>query len=323
MRIAWETRFRMAEAGIQRLQQQIATAQQQVATGSRLNSLADDPVAFGRAQRLQELLDTTDRRLRLLQAISEETRTVQTQTEALSTALQDIFTLLSEALDPKHLDKPAIIGEQLRQRIDDVLSLANSHDNGHYLFAGTQTVFSDGEGAFRLQAGTPTPDNPSGLQVLFRGNLAERRVEVFPGQEEVLSLRADELFGADGTELFRVLIAAYNLLAYRADGTRRPPEEPLSDAERAQVEALLPQIAAFQARVDQATARAGARQQRWDLLQEQLQALTTQLRAARSAVTDADLVEVALDLQRAQTVLQAVLQTTTRVLGMNLFDFLR
>ncbi|MCS7169967.1 MAG: hypothetical protein NZ949_05015, partial [Candidatus Kapabacteria bacterium] len=157
----------------------------------------------------------------------------------------------------------------------------------------------------------------------FRGTLAQRRLDLFPGQEEILSLCADELFGANGTELFTVLIEAYNLLAYRSDGSRRQPEESLSVAERNQVEEFLPRVAAFVREVDRAIARAGFRQARWELLQQQLQEFVTQIRAFHSAIADVDLARVALELQQTQTALQAVLQSSARVLGLSLFDFLR
>lgn len=323
MRVAWQTHFRIAETGIQRLQQQVAQAQQQLATGSRLNSLGDDPVAFQRAARLQELLDTTERRRLLLQSLNDELQAAQTQTEALSNVLQDIQTLAVGALDPKNLDKPAFLAQQLRQRIQDVVALANARGSAGYLFGGTLTLGADGAPPFVLRQEAPTGENPSGLVVEFRGNLAVRQAEVFPGQAEEWIPSAEELFGAQGTELFVTLIAVYNLLAYRADGSPRPAEEALSATERAQLEALLPQLVAFRQRLDRATARMGARQERWTALQEQLQEYATQLRAFRSAAQDTDIVQVALQLQQAQTALQALLQATSRTLGMSLFDFLR
>ncbi|MCS6966247.1 MAG: hypothetical protein NZ473_05730 [Candidatus Kapabacteria bacterium] len=323
MRVSWGTRFQTAEAGIRRLQQQLTQVQQQLATGKRLNSLADDPVAFGSAYRLRELVDTTEGRLRTLQAMIEESRVVQTHAEALSRVLQEVQTLIAEALDPKHLDKPAFLAEHLRQRLEDILGIANAQYHGRYLFSGTRTTFADGRPAFQLQQASPTSGNLSGLSVEFRGTLAQRRLDLFPGQEEILSLCADELFGANGTELFTVLIEAYNLLAYRSDGSRRQPEESLSVAERNQVEEFLPRVAAFVREVDRAIARAGFRQARWELLQQQLQEFVTQIRAFHSAIADVDLARVALELQQTQTALQAVLQSSARVLGLSLFDFLR
>ncbi len=322
MRVSWEQRFQTAESGIQRLQQRIVQAQQRLAIGKRITSPADDPIAYSRACRLQELREQTERRLSLLEAMSQESQLLQAHTEALSTTLQEIQRLLTQALDPKGLDKPALLAQQLRQRFDDVLVLANAHINGRYLFGGMKTHFPDGGGPFLLHQGLATPGNPSGLSVEFRGNLAERQLELFPGQVEVLALRADEVFGAGGTELFTVLIAAYNLLAYRADGSSRSPEESLSAAEQAQVEALLPQLATLQARIDRATAQAASRQERWGLLRQLLQEYATQLRAFQSTTEDADIVQLSLELQQAQVVLQALLQTSTRFLQLSFFDFL-
>ncbi|GBD07138.1 Flagellar hook-associated protein 3 [bacterium HR21] len=323
MRVAWETRFRLAQTAIERSQQQLTRLQQQLATGKRLISLAEDPVAFGRARRLEEALQLVERQQALLHGMVEEVRSAQSQVEELVAAVQDMEALLAAALDPKNLDKPALLAEQLRQRLEDVLRSANADFDGRYLFAGTATVLPGGERPFELRRGAPTPENPSGLEILFRGNLAERRVMLAPGQEEVLSLRADELFGAGGTELFTVLIAAYNLLAYRADGSQRPPEESLSAAERTQVQALLPQLAALREMLERAIARIGSRQARWELLAEHLQAYTVQLREFLSEAEDADIARLALELQNAQTTYHAVLQTSSRILTMSLFDFLR
>lgn len=323
MRIAWDQRFRTAEYGIQRLQQRLLRIQQQLATGRRINTPADDPAAYSRARRLELLQELTERRLQLLQAISHEEQLLHTTTEALEDALQQVRQLLVQALDPKNLDKPAFLAQHLRQRLDDLLTLANTNADGRHLFGGTLTLFPDGQGPFLLHQEAPTQENPSGLRIEFRGNLAERSLELFAGQREKLSLPADEVFGRDGTELFGLLLAAYNLLAYRADGSPRSAEESLSAAERAQLEALLPQLATFQAQLTRATARAGARQERWEALQQQLHNYRTQLRAFQSAAEEADLAQLALELRQSQTALEALLQTSARLLGLSLFEFLR
>jgi flagellin-like hook-associated protein FlgL len=160
------------------------------------------------------------------------------------------------------------------------------------------------------------------LQVTFAGNLQERTAQPTAGGSEALSIRADELFGQGGTELFGLVVAAYNLLAYRADGSQRPPEESLSAQEREQLQQLIPQLLAFRQRIDRVTARTAERQSRWQALAEQLEQYLTQLRAFRSADADADLVQVALELQKGQTALQALLQTLSRVLTQSLFDML-
>ncbi len=323
MRIAWQQPFRTAEYGLQRLQQRLLSLQQQLATGKQITSPADDPSAYSRARRLDLLQELTERRIQLLQAMSQEQQLLHTFTEALEDTLLQVRQLLVQALDPKNLDKPAFLAQQLRQRLDDMLALANAHADGRYLLGGTRTLFPDGQGPFLLRQELPTQENPSGLRVEFRGTFTGRSLELFPGQPEILSLQADELFGRDGVELFTLLLGAYNLLAYRADGSPRAAEEGLSSAERERLEALLPQVAAFQASLARATARVGARQERWELLQQQLQNYATHLRAFRSAAEDADLARLAVELHQGQTALQALLQTSARLLGLSLFDVLR
>lgn len=322
MRVSWEFRFQTLETGFRRLQQRLAGLHTELATGKQLNSLADNPTAVYAAYRLQELLEATDRRLRTLQAIVEEAQVVQTHTEALSTALQEVSALLTAALDPQHLDKPVLLAQQLRQRLDDIVALANAQYNGRLLFGGTATNLPDGK-AFLLERTAPSPQNPSGMTVNFRGTMTPRQVFLFPGQPEDVGLQADELFGDGGVELFTLLITVYNLLAYRSDGSQRAPEESLNSTERAQVVAFMSRLADFRQRIDRATARMGARQERWQLLQEQLEQYATFLRGFRSTLEESDIVQVAVQLQKEQIALQALLSGFSRLLGLSLFDYLR
>jgi flagellin-like hook-associated protein FlgL len=317
MRVSWAYRFDAATAALERLQTQLLQHQQRLATGQRLQQLGDDPAALARVLRMDELIAQTQRQRDTLALLQQELQALQLHTEGLSDALAEIAVLLQEALDAKNLDKPALIAERLHQRLEDLVARANAEFAGHYLFAGTQH-----EAPFRLQRTTATAENPSGLQVTFAGNLQERTAQPTAGGSEALSIRADELFGQGGTELFGLVVAAYNLLAYRADGSQRPPEESLSAQEREQLQQLIPQLLAFRQRIDRVTARTAERQSRWQALAEQLEQYLTQLRAFRSADADTDLVQVALELQKGQTALQALLQTLSRVLTQSLFDML-
>jgi len=141
MRISNNTLYDGASARLSALQTALQTLQQQISTGRRMLTPADDPVASARVLELtqSQAINTqyASNRTAAKDALSFEESTLRSVTDAL----QDVKTLIVNAGDSAINDKQRkYIATELTNRFNELLNLANSKDSvGSYMFAGFQT----------------------------------------------------------------------------------------------------------------------------------------------------------------------------------------
>ncbi|WP_028917082.1 flagellar hook-associated protein FlgL [Pseudoxanthomonas sp. J35] len=163
-------------------QARLSHLQQQLATGQKLVTAKDDPVAAGAAVGL-------DRALAALEQFGKNANTVQNRLGLQENALQQAGELMAQVNDLaiqansaalSNADRKAIAAE-LAAIHDSLLSLANSTDGaGRYLFAGA----ADDTAPFSQVAG----------RVVYNGDQTQRRVEVAPGAFVDDALPGSEIF---------------------------------------------------------------------------------------------------------------------------------
>ena len=167
MRVSTSSLYETGVGGMLRLQDQQLRLQQQVSTGRRINSPADDPIAaaavleIGQAQSMQEQFgrNIESARSALLQeeqALGDATR-----------VLQDIKTLAVNAGNGalSNADRMALATE-LQARYDELLAIANRSDgNGHYLFSG-------------FKADKPPFLQNAGGAISYQGDEGQRLVQI-------------------------------------------------------------------------------------------------------------------------------------------------
>jgi len=142
MRISTNTLFETGTSRLGDLQTSLARSQEQMATGRRILSPSDDPVAAARALEL-----TQGQAVNSQYAVNRDSarHLLNLQEQALQSVtslLQDAKTLVvsagNGALDNQQRQ---FIATELRGRLDDLLGLANTHDGGgNYLFSGFSTT---------------------------------------------------------------------------------------------------------------------------------------------------------------------------------------
>lgn len=183
MRISTHQMHQRAVTLMLEQQARLARTQQQLATGKRFASAAEDPVAAERALRLAREIAAHDQ----YQANAEAVRIRQTAEE---TALSDVTELLHEVRELlvqankgtlNSADRRSL-SQSLEVHIDGLLGLANTRDaTGEYLFAGlrgdTRPFSSDGRGQF-----------------LYHGDEGQRRLGIGPGIMVTMTDSGTELF---------------------------------------------------------------------------------------------------------------------------------
>ncbi len=140
MRISTNTVYEQGITTIQRQQETLLKTQQQVSTGRRILTPADDPVAAARALEVSQAASANAQyavnRNSAKSGLGLEEGTLQ----SLTSLIQDVRTATLSAGNPilSNSDRAAIAAE-LRGHRDQLTGLANSTDGtGQYLFSGYQ-----------------------------------------------------------------------------------------------------------------------------------------------------------------------------------------
>jgi flagellar hook-associated protein 3 FlgL len=138
MRIATSAIYQMKVQALLDQQAALAKTQSQIATGLRVQTPADDPVA---AAQLQDLARAQAQEQQFAKNSTAVTGRLQTEEQALADAngvIQRARELVVQANTATLSDSDRqSIATELRARLDELLGIANRRDsNGEYLFAG-------------------------------------------------------------------------------------------------------------------------------------------------------------------------------------------
>lgn len=159
--------FNSSVQGMQRIQQQTFETQQQIASGRRVMTAADDPVASARIIQVNQELSQLDQYIDNANSVENRLSLEENQIQQVSTLLVRVreLTIQSDALSMTQTDRQAIAAE-LDTRLSELLDLANTRDiNGEYIFSG----FQGGEKPFEKMA--------SG-EFVYNGDDGQREVQI-------------------------------------------------------------------------------------------------------------------------------------------------
>ncbi|WP_433851586.1 flagellar hook-associated protein FlgL [Stenotrophomonas nitritireducens] len=156
--------------------------ERQLATGQKMVTAKDDPVASGTAVGMDRVLAELDQ-------LGANAATVQNRLGLQENALAQAGELLQRVSDLTIQANSAALSAEDRKSVsaelrsirESLLSLANSTDgNGRFLFGGT----ADGVAPFSASSGT----------ILYNGDQTQRQVEVAPGSFVQDALPGSEIF---------------------------------------------------------------------------------------------------------------------------------
>ncbi|HJV79595.1 flagellar hook-associated protein FlgL [Noviherbaspirillum sp.] len=182
MRISTNTIFDKGTARMGELQTGIARTQQQVSTGRRILSPADDPVASARALDVTNAQEINSKFATNRRTAKDSLSMAEGALQSVTSLLQDVKALVVEAGNGALDDtQRGYIATELQGRYDELLGLANSRDGvGNYIFAGYQTSTQ------------PFSATASGAQ--YAGDQGARLLQVHTGRQMEVGENGDALF---------------------------------------------------------------------------------------------------------------------------------
>ncbi|MDX2030117.1 MAG: hypothetical protein SF339_05585 [Blastocatellia bacterium] len=278
--------------------QRIAAAQEQVASGKRINRPSDDPAGAGIVLRVRSAQAAVEQFEENAGTARETLLAGDSAIEAYELALDRARALLTQGASGT---VPAGVRQTLAIEIDNlrgrVLGLANQRYGDQYLFGGTRQEVAPYDSNGAPAAG---PTSPQTVQTDPEGGVTATGVT------------ADELFADASGPVFETL----NDAAAALRGTGDPA------ADRAALLTAMDHLAALADRARGARGRIGANLEKADAVAGQLAQRSLDLEAAAQRVEGADFAEAAVRLIESQRAFEAILQTRAATGRRSLLDLL-
>ncbi len=331
MRVAQFSIIEPFKQNLEGIQNQLFKDQIRMSTGKEIVGLGDSPDKIPDIKKLSSLITQNNDYMTILDDQLSQFQQSETSLQGISDNMEKIRQIAVDGTQVGNMGNLSVLANYVKGIITDIIRNANTDYNGSFLFAGTKTKASSFDPSipntndmpFELVEGTPTNNNPSGLQVVFKGNQDAKIINKDQGTSELVNTTSEEIFGKNGTEAFDSLINLYNVLAYRSDGQPRQSTDVLTTDEVNTLNKYQSQIAGFSNQINQVISRNGGRSNRLQILHDQINEENTRLSEYLSTKQDTDFAKTSLDLSKDQYSLQYALQVGAKTLQTSLLDFLK
>lgn len=300
MRVTSNLLVRDQISALQTTSTALSRAQQQLTTGRRIAVASDDPVGARDVMAMDGRLRAITQYRRGLDAAKGRIALQDNVTSAMSTLLTRAQELtVAAATDTLSASGRQAMALEAESLLRELVALGNTTVEGEYLFGGQRVT----EEPFAVTG--------SGATIAFTttGAVGARAVEIDAGRTLVPTDDGATLFIDTG-----VLTAMRDLVVELS-----APAMPGFDQLRAVGRSLTTAFDRVQERIGALGARAGT----VDLVAANLDAFEGSLQAFRSQIVDIDLERAAVELVSRQNAYQSALFASSKLLGLNLSDYLR
>ncbi|MDR0842536.1 MAG: flagellar hook-associated protein FlgL [Acidobacteriota bacterium] len=291
MRVTQLESSRNLMSDLNRLNKSFIDENRRLATGKKLNDLADSPLGSA------ALVDITEQSLRLetyrfnINASSYQLKSADSVLNEANNALSAIYVLGSEgASEAVSSDSRKAIGLQIEKLREQMIAIGNTQVDGRYIFAGSKV--------------TTTPFELSGGSVAYNGNTAANSIPVSDGVEIVA--------GVTGEQAFDLVFKAIDGLvgAFATDDVRA-------------IESELEKFAGAMSELGQARGQIGTSLSMVEKLSGMLDSRDTVLTEQQSSIEDANEMETIVRISQLKTAIDAALSSGGAILQQStLFDII-
>lgn len=331
MRITSSTLYDAFQTNLNEIQSRRTKADLQLSTGKKIVNLEDSPIDVVDVKKYTAKINQSDSYQGILDQASKELYAVDNQLASISDIVQTAREKATESLQLGVQQNLPVLAGYIKGYLGDAINQANTDFNGHFLLSGTKTTKDSLDKTadtktdlpFEIIQGTANASNPSGLKVIFKGNTADRIINKDPKTSEVINVKADAAFGANGTEVFQTMIDVYNIIQYNKDGTTRTPLDSLDKTDQEKLNVLQQKLGNQYDELNRVAAKNGVTINRIESIQTQMNSEQVRLKDFRSTIEDTDVAKVTMDLKREETLLNYTLQVGSRISQNSLFDFLK
>lgn len=318
-RISTAARYNLLTADIQKNEANYMRLTQQLASGKKLLSITDDPIAAVN-------IVNTNRQLGQIETFNQNTQMAMEELDTLDDLMELATGYLQQAWD-KGLEansgvygKPSL--EALKTEIDEItktmVDLANTQFNDNFIFAGANTKLTpyeiDDDGNI-IYHGTPH-DNPDYI----------RQTEVADGVFEVINTTGDKVFGYyNGEDDYSGVMGALKILSNSIQEVIDAKDAKDSAAEEAAYDKMRSTMDMFSnSHNDIVTEQTkfGGVYNRMEMTTSTLETNNENLVSYLSQLQDIDLASATSKWLQAQYAYQASLQIAGQTMNMSLLNYI-
>lgn len=331
MRVTQFSKYIPIQSSIQEIQSRKYLNELRLSTGKQVVDITETPNLLVQKKRFENQIALQQQ---YRKNIEYSINFLQHTTETLETIANNVQRIREIAISATQIgvaQDVSTLGKQIRGILDDIIKDLNSDFDGQFIFSGNllnqesiiQPSGSTNKLPYEIIQETPSPENPSGLKIIFKGNTKKIVINTSKVSSEIINTTADELFGDTELSALNKIIELYNLLTYNKEGLPRGQNDLFNTDDLSKLNDLQKELGKMYDKINSVNSRNGILLNRFEILKEQSSSILTALEGYKSKVSDADFASATIQLNKDQTALQFTLQVAARLSQPSLFDFLR
>lgn len=301
MRISTNSIYQTAVSKINSLQAEQSKLQQQIATGKRLLTPSDDPLASARVLQLSQSQSVNTQ-------FGENRKVAETRLGDLDISLGSITELLTTvrttlvgSAGTLSTGQRNALAIQLGSSMETLLGLANTRDAaGNYLYAGFQNK--------------AIPFTATATGATYNGDSNQQLLQVDTHRQMTVNASGNSVFQAGGNDIFSTLSTLITLLNNTA-ATASTVTTGVATA-LSSVDSAISNVAVIRSTV-------GSRLNEIDSLNDVGASRELQYAQAMSALQDLDYAKALSDVSQKQSILEAAQKSFVTTTGLSLFNFIK
>lgn len=285
-------------ADLSRIQDRIATTNKQITSGYRVNEASDDPQSITSILKLQSQIDHLTQTQTNLSTAKSQNETADAALQTATTILDQLTSIASQgATDTTTSNTRALLADQVKQLAGQLVGIANTSANGHYLFGGDSSNLAPY--SFNWASGT------NGLVSNSTG-AATALLDDGSGSTISAGMSAAEIFDSGSNSIFA---AVYNL------------GQALANNDSPGVQSALASVKSAGTYLSQVSASYGNRENWIAQASETASNHLSTLQASLASLRETDLPSAITHMTADQTALQAAISAHASLSNKTLFDY--
>lgn len=294
MRITRSIVIRNLLEQVNRKTENLNTLQEAIATGQEVRKASDDPVRFSRAARYRNAFNQNEQFIRNINSSEAWVQASASVMEQMQDLLVDAKNIAQKAADSTYSDEARRdLAVQVNGMLEEMVSMANSRHINRNLFGGTMT-----------KDGQPFQRDGTGA-VVYSGNEETLSRTIGEGLDVDINITGGQLIGTG------VFASIENLHAA------------LMNNDIPAINATIDEIGAANEELLALSSTNGSLRRNLDMTRSRLEAANTDLEIFFTEEEGVDLAEAVVKFQSEQDAYQAALQSSSKILNLNILNYLR
>ena len=311
IRIGLKTQYDRMLYHLNRLTTDLSDLQAQAASGIKFDKPSDAPVDLVSTLKYRKAIEEIDRYQKSIQEAESYLQALDKSYEALEDIVIRAKELaLQGANDTLNSQDRVAISEEIWNLLEEAISIANSKQNGRYIFAGNKPIGYE-NGPFEMEK-TPLPNGDILIKISYLGGKEDLYQGYSFNQKVLVGKNGEEALQKSG--IFETLVNLYRTL--------RNNNEADTVKETKDIDNALENLNKTLLYLTKEHADIGAKLNHMELKKNLYEDLKMSIQENLSKTQDVDLLKVASEIKSKETAYQAALAASAKVMQMSLVNFL-